>query len=267
MEREPAVAGQFYPAHQQKLQAMLAAFMPQCDHRHVFGVISPHAGYIYSGGVAGKTFSRIHIPDQVIILGPNHHGVGHSAALYPAGSWSTPLGSAPIDSQLSALILETCPLVSEDDRAHRFEHSLEVQVPFLQYLNPQVRIVPICLGRLDLPSLLTLGRQLGECLSHLASKDILLVASSDMTHYESADQAQRKDQMAIEKICALDAEGLYRVVVERRISMCGVLPTVVLIEACKKLGAQRAELVQYSNSGAVTGDTQEVVGYAGLVVE
>jgi MEMO1 family protein len=267
MEREPAVAGQFYPADKEKLRTMLAAFMPRHENRKVFGVVSPHAGYIYSGGVAGRTFAQVQVPDQVIILGPNHHGVGHHAALYPGGFWQTPLGPVAIAAQLSNLLLENCPALAEDDRAHRFEHSLEVQVPFLQYLNPSVRLVPICLGRLDLQALLELGRQLGNCLKQQENLDVLLVASSDMTHYESAEQAQRKDHAAIEKICALDAEGLYRVVAERRISMCGVLPTVVLLQACKQLGARKASLVEYTNSAAVTGDQREVVGYAGMVIE
>lgn len=266
MHREPAVAGQFYPANKDKLRDLIAGFIPQGESRKVMGVVSPHAGYVYSGAVAGQTLAQARIPDRVVILGPNHHGIGHRAALYPAGCWKTPLGEVVIDEPLARTLLERCSLLTEDPAAHRFEHSLEVQVPFLQFLNPQVRIVPICLGRINLAELMAFGRELGTCLKDI-KEDILLVASSDMTHYESAAQAREKDTAAVEKILALDPEGLYQVVAARRISMCGVIPTVAMLAACTELGARSATLVRYANSGEITGDTREVVGYAGLVIE
>ncbi|WP_305046308.1 AmmeMemoRadiSam system protein B [Geoalkalibacter sp.] len=265
MDREPAVAGQFYPADQEQLRTLLASLIPAGEPGKALGIVSPHAGYVYSGAVAGHTYSQVRIPDKVVILGPNHHGHGQRAALYPAGAWLTPLGRVAIDTLLSQRLRETCTLLAEDALAHRFEHSLEVQVPFLQYLNPQVRIAAICLGRLGLAELLDLGRALGECLK-ASGEEILLVASSDMTHYESAEQARVKDSAAIGRILALDPEGLYQVVGARRISMCGVLPAVVMLAACRELGASRGRLVQYGNSGDVSGDFHQVVGYAGLVI-
>ncbi|WP_429886199.1 AmmeMemoRadiSam system protein B [Geoalkalibacter halelectricus] len=265
MERQPAVAGQFYPANRDKLRALLAGLVPRTVPSKALGVVSPHAGYVYSGGVAGETLAQVHIPDRVVILGPNHQGLGPSAALYSIGSWQTPLGTVAIDEPLARKLLEDCKLLSADSTAHRFEHSLEVQVPFLQYLNPEVRIVPICLGRVGLDELLSFGADLGECLKQ-AGGEILMVASSDMTHYESAAQAREKDTAAIDKILALDPEGLYQVVAARHISMCGVIPTVAMLAACRHMGARGATLVRYTNSGAVTGDTREVVGYAGVVI-
>lgn len=265
MDREPAVAGQFYPADKEKLREIVAGFVPPVERRKAMGVISPHAGYVYSGSVAGRTFAQVEVPDRVVILGPNHHGFGHRAALYPAGAWRTPLGRVAVDAVLSQKLLEKCPLLGEDALAHQMEHSLEVQVPFLQYLNPQLRIAAICLGRLGLAELLELGRCLGECLASFGD-EVLLVASSDMTHYESAEQARVKDMAAIEKILALDPAGLHQVVASRNISMCGVLPTVVMLEACRQRGATGARLVQYANSGEVSGDYRQVVGYAGVIV-
>ncbi|WP_305041428.1 AmmeMemoRadiSam system protein B [Geoalkalibacter sp.] len=265
MDREPVVAGQFYPADKEKLRALVAGFVPPGERRKAIGVMSPHAGYVYSGSVAGRTFAQVEVPERVLILGPNHQGLGHRAALYPAGAWRTPLGRVAVDAVLSQKLLEKCPRLAEDALAHRLEHSLEVQVPFLQYLNPQLRIAAICLGRLGLSELLALGRSIGECL-HGAGEEILVVASTDMTHYESAERARVKDMAAIERILALDPEGLYQVVSSRNISMCGVLPTVVMLEACRHRGATSACLVQYTNSGEVSGDDRQVVGYAGVVV-
>ncbi len=266
MDRQPAVAGQFYPGQEQQLRDMVAGFMPQTQNRRALGIVSPHAGYLYSGAIAGETFAQIHIPDRVLILGPNHHGVGSGAAVDAAGAWVTPLGRTPIDGELAQTLVENCSLLSADESAHRFEHSLEVQLPFVQYLNPRARIVPICFSRFPLASLIQLGEELGDTLKKHAD-DILVVASSDMTHYESGEQAREKDTAAIERILDLDPEGLFQVVAQRHITMCGMIPTVVMLAACRRLGAKQASLVRYGNSGEVTGDQREVVGYAGLLVE
>jgi AmmeMemoRadiSam system protein B len=227
--------------------------------------MAPHAGYIYSGAIAGETFAQVRIPPRVIVIGPNHRGVGHPAAVFPSGSWTTPLGEAAIDADLAQRLLSECPGLLADTAAHRFEHSLEVQVPFLQYLNPDVAIVPICLAHLPLTNLLSMGKALGEALAR-SGEDVLLVASSDMTHYESAEVARRQDRLALDRVLALDPEGLYRTVSEKRISMCGFMPTALMLAAAVEMGAATASLVRYGNSGDVTGDPSEVVGYAGVIV-
>lgn len=266
MLRTPAVAGQFYPGSRTTLEPLLARLLPQVEpKRAVFGVMSPHAGYVYSGGVAGCTFAGITIPPEVVILGPNHHGVGHQAAVYAHGGWEMPLGPVPIAEVLAAAVLAACPMTAADTTAHRFEHSLEVQVPFLQALAGELAIVPICIGRLPLEVLLALGDGLAVALRTRPVRP-LLVASTDMTHYESGEVARRKDDLALRHVLDLDPAGLYRTVSTNRISMCGVLPTVIMLQAAKALGASRAELAGYANSGDVTGDQGEVVGYAGVIV-
>lgn len=264
MLRSAAVAGQFYPGRKDALEATVRSLLPSvAEQVSAIALVVPHAGYVYSGGVAGETYAGIAIPDEVVILGPNHHGRGHLAAVYAHGSWETPLGRTPIAEELAARILKSCPLTAEDELAHLREHSLEVQLPFLQVLAPQARIVPLCIGHLPLESLLLLGDGLAAAL--LASETMpLIVASNDMSHFESGSTARKKDSLALERVLDLDAEGLYRVVRDNRISMCGVLPVVVMLQAAKALGATRGELICYRNSGDVTGDQSEVVGYAGV---
>jgi MEMO1 family protein len=266
MMRAPAVAGQFYPGNSTVLAAELSRLIPSvAERRLALGVMSPHAGYVYSGAVAGRTFAAVTIPPEVVILGPNHHGVGHQAAVYSRGGWEMPLGVVPIAEQLAEAVLTACPMTAADPAAHRFEHSLEVQVPFLQALAGELAIVPICIGRLPLEVLLALGDGLAVALRTRPVRP-LLVASTDMTHYESGEAARRKDELALRHVLDLDPAGLYRTVSANRISMCGVLPTVIMLQAAKALGASRAELACYANSGDVTGDQREVVGYAGVIV-
>lgn len=266
MPRSPAVAGQFYPKHPAALTRTLDQLIPPVvKKRSVFGVMVPHAGYVYSGAVAGRTFAGVTIPPEVVILGPNHHGTGHQAAISRQDSWDTPLGSVPVAGELVDAILAACPATAADDQAHLYEHSLEVQVPFLQTLLAEVAIAPLCIGRLSLETLLAIGDGLAQALRTRPQRP-LMVASTDMTHYESGDEARRKDHLALERVLALDPEGLYQTVGAYRISMCGVLPTVVMMRAAIRLGATRAELVAYANSGDVTGDQREVVGYAGVMV-
>lgn len=266
MVRQPAVAGQFYTDDPRRLRAELAGLIPAgVPKRRVTGVVAPHAGYVYSGSVAGTVYSAIEIPRTVVILGPNHHGFGEAAAIYPEGDWLTPLGAVPVDARLSALIGAHAPLIAADQSAHRFEHSLEVQVPFLQYLRCGVRIVPICLGFGDIERC----RQLGEGLARAVrafGEDVLIVASSDMTHYESAEEARIKDEAAIARVLDLDPEGLVRICREKGITMCGVIPSTVMLVAAKELGATKAELLRYNTSGDVTGDNRQVVAYAAMAV-
>jgi len=264
MHRSAVVAGQFYPGRKDRLQEALEALVPEAIEEHTsIALMSPHAGYIYSGRVAGRTFSNEKVPDEVIILGPNHHGRGHMAAVYASGSWETPLESTRIAAELARKVLAECPMTAEDTLAHRFEHSLEVQLPFLQYRNPELQIVPVCISRMPLAQLLELGEGLARAAASRGSRP-LIVASTDMTHYESGAVAREKDFLALEKVLALDPAGLFDVVSGHRISMCGVMPTVVMLQAALALGATSAELVSYSNSGDVTGDQSEVVGYAGV---
>lgn len=267
MQRRPAVAGHFYPENPERLRRMVEGFMAggREGEQPAFGIISPHAGYIYSGAVAGETFARIRVPQTVVIVGPNHHGIGHPAALYAEGNWVTPLGEIEVDEDLAATIQLECPVLRSDPAAHRLEHSLEVQVPFIQSKAPAASIVPICLGFLPLEDLLDLGEGLGRAIASW-SNEVLIVASTDMTHYESGESARQKDSRALDRVLALDPEGLWETVRRERISMCGAVPTVVMLAAARHLGASSATLVRYSNSGDVTGDQSRVVGYAGGLV-
>lgn len=266
MLRQPAVAGHFYPGKRQPLHDLIERLLPTDKAPSAArGIISPHAGYVYSGAIAAATFAAVNVPEQVIVMGPNHHGFGHSAALYASGSWLTPLGEVMIDAGLAALLLAACPALACDESAHLREHSLEVQIPLIQMLNPVAQIVPICFGHLPLDVLVQTGEQIGALLNEQA-RDVLLVASSDMTHFESASRAREHDFLALERILALDPEGLYTIVHEQRISMCGVIPTVVMLAAVRVMGGQQAELIRYGNSGEVSGDDTDVVGYAGVVI-
>ena len=266
MIRQPAVAGQFYPSDPLQLRADLTALVVRADSREqVLGIIAPHAGYMYSGMVAGAVYGVVEVPQTVIVLGPNHHGLGTQAALYPEGNWMTPLGSVPINSRLAELVRKHAPLVEIDTVAHNYEHSLEVQIPFLQYVNPAVSIVPVCLGFSDFASCRSLGEGIARAINEFG-EHVLIVASSDMTHYESAAAAKQKDDLAIKEALALNPEGLLKVCREKGITMCGVIPATVMLVAAKSLGALRARLVRYATSGDVTGDQRQVVAYAALTV-
>jgi AmmeMemoRadiSam system protein B len=266
MIRQPAVAGQFYTDNSEKLRAQLQTLIIAAPAKEkVIGIVSPHAGYIYSGAVAGMLFGQVAVSSTVVILGPNHHGIGAPAAIFPEGSWQTPLGSVPIDSDLARLIKKHSPLVEADQKAHLFEHSLEVQLPFLQFVRPEVNIVPLCLGFGDFRTCQQLGAGIAAAIREF-ERDVLIVASSDMTHYETAAAARQKDEQAIHKMLALDPEGLLHVCREKDITMCGVVPATVMLVAAKGLGATEARLVRYATSGDVTGDNSQVVAYAALTV-
>jgi AmmeMemoRadiSam system protein B len=270
MEREPAVAGRFYPSDPGELAGEVACFLAgpprgrasAVPPRHAFGVLSPHAGYVYSGAVAGATFARVAVPRRVVVLCPNHTGAGEPVAAWPGGSWRTPLGSVPVDGEMTREIV-AAGLASPDREAHLREHALEVELPFLQVRNPGVSIAAICLGRLPFGRC----REIGEGLARVARRHgALLVASSDMSHYLPASVAREKDRMAIERMLALDPRGLHEVVSREEISMCGFVPASILLVAAVAQGAREAELVRYATSGDVTGDQGSVVGYAGLVL-
>jgi AmmeMemoRadiSam system protein B len=267
MIRIPAVASQFYPGEPSTLQRTLQEIVPEgpTPKKKALAVVSPHAGYIYSGSVAGQTFAQVAIPSTCIIMGPNHHGRGAEAALMASGVWRMPLGDVAINEKVAQSILANSQVIREDARAHELEHSLEVQVPFLQYLQPSLSIVPICLSVLSYEDCKEIGSALARTVSEFEEK-ILLVASSDMSHYESREEASRKDKMAIDRVLDLDPEGLYSTVFGKRISMCGIIPATIALIAALKLGCQQGELVRYTDSGEVSGDIDQVVGYAGLVL-
>lgn len=266
MVRSAVVAGKFYPAEESALRGMVDGFLAAGKGGDsAIGIVSPHAGYLYSGAIAGLTFGMTQVPERVVILGPNHQGVGHPAAVYPAGSWRTPLGEIAIDEELSEAILREIPLLGRDPLAHRYEHSLEVQVPFIQSRAPGARIAALCLAAVPLSELLAIGEGMARVIAGCSEK-VLMVASSDMSHYVPAGIARQKDGLALDRILALDPEGLWQTVRQERISMCGVAPVTVMLAAARQLGARNASLVRYGNSGEVTGDQEQVVGYAGVVV-
>jgi len=266
MVRKPAVAGQFYTNDPSRLRDQLETFV-KTEHAKIkiYGAIVPHAGYIYSGAVAGAVYARINIPETVVILGPNHHGIGSKAALYPPGEWLTPLGTIGIDQQLSSAIRSSSPLVVEDNTAHQNEHSIEVQVPFLQFLKPNVSIVPLCLGFTDFSSCKSLGLSLAQAISSY-QKEVLIIASSDMSHYQSAEVARHEDLLALREVLNMNPEGMYSIVTGRGITMCGIIPVTVMLIAAMALGASKSELIRYATSGEVSGDFNQVVGYAGVMV-
>lgn len=239
--------------------------VPHAEPERVLGIIAPHAGYMYSGKVAGRVYGAIRVPDTVLVLGPNHTGLGSPAALSPPGEWLTPLGTVPIDSRLSGLILEHAPVVHEDPTAHRFEHSLEVQLPFLQYRNPKVSIAALCLSLLDLAALSRLSEGIARAIKAYGG-EVLMVASSDMTHYESAAHAKAKDDLALAEVAHLNPEALLKVCRQQDITMCGVIPAAVMLMVAKMLGAKSSRLVAYSTSGEASGDFRRVVAYAAVTV-
>lgn len=266
MQRQSAVAGQFYSGSAAQLRSELATLIPLTDvKRKVTGIIAPHAGFMYSGAVAGKVYAGIEIPARVLILGPNHRGVGAPAALYPAGEWHTPLGPVPIDSRLNELLQLHVPFIQSDTLAHQHEHSLEVQLPFIRFLRPDVSIAALCLGQGDYAAVRRIGEGIAAAIRAFGD-DVLIVASSDMTHYESAESARAKDQLALDRVLALDPEGLLQVCHSERITMCGVVPSAIMLVAARELGATQAELAAYATSGDVTGDKRQVVGYAAMTV-
>jgi len=267
MIRHPVVAGQFYPALASQLRTMLKSLVEEkVEKEDVLGVVSPHAGYIYSGAVAGVVLSKIKFKDTFILMGPNHSGRGKPLSIMTQGTWKTPLGEVEIDAELARRILDGSRHLQEDAAAHQYEHSLEVQLPFLQYFKPEVRIVPIVLGFAGSSVYKEVGKEIARAIKE-AKREVVLLASSDMTHYESQESAKRKDNQAIEAILKLDEDELLRRVQELDISMCGYAPTVSLLSAAKELGAKSAELVKYQTSGDVTGDYSAVVGYAGIVIK
>jgi AmmeMemoRadiSam system protein B len=265
--RQPAVAARFYPGNEDSLREEVLQYIGQDRSLdRAIGVVMPHAGYMFSGAVAGETAAAIRIPDNTIILGPNHTGIGPAVSVYPGGAWRMPFGDVSVNETLAGRILARCELAMSDEMAHLREHSIEVQLPFLYYGGTgYLSFVPITLSMLGKDECRILGKALADIISEY-EEDVLLVSSSDMTHYESHESAKEKDTEAIARILDLDPDGLLDVVVGRSMSMCGIIPTTVMLYAALALGAREARLVRYTTSGEVTGDYAQVVGYAGIVV-
>jgi MEMO1 family protein len=270
LEREPAVAGRFYPSDPAELAEEVTSLLAgrpggraaAGPSRPAMGVLAPHAGYVYSGAVAGATWARVAVPRRVVILCPNHTGAGQRVAAWPGGAWVTPLGRVPVDEAMTREIVES-GLATPDREAHRYEHALEVQLPFLQLRRPDVAIAALCVAGLPFARC----QEIGEGLALVAARhQALVVASSDMSHYLPAAVAREKDRLALDRVLALDARGLHEVVTRNDISMCGFVPATIMLVAAVAQGAQEAELVRYGNSGEVTGDDGSVVGYAGVVL-
>jgi AmmeMemoRadiSam system protein B len=265
--RHPAVAGRFYPRDPDDLRAQVQSYLsPPSDTISALGCIVPHAGYMYSGHVAGAVYARLTIPRCMILMCPNHTGMGHPLAIMSTGRWETPLGQVPIDSALAADLKGRFPLLSEDAEAHRAEHSAEVQLPFIQSRRPDCTFVPIALGTSRYELLEPLGIAIADAVQAVG-EPVLIIASSDMNHYENDTITRIKDQKAIERILVMDARGLFDVVMNEDISMCGFGPTVVMLAAARRLGATETELIRYATSGDISGDRERVVGYAGIIVK
>lgn len=264
--RLPAVAGRFYPGDDKSLRLSIKELCQAAPatKKSVLAAVSPHAGYVYSGGVAGETIGQIDVPESVVLLGPNHTGKGQPVALSTT-SWQMPMGTVPVDLDLAQKLLNKTAYIQKDELAHRYEHSLEVQLPFLQLQQPKLSIVPIAISHISYQALEEIGQVLASVIQK-SGKEVLLLASSDMTHYEPRSVAEKKDHYVLKKITDMDPATLYRSVTSHRISMCGIMPVTVALIAALTLGATKTELVRYTDSGEITGDTEQVVGYAGLLI-
>jgi AmmeMemoRadiSam system protein B len=267
--RLPAVAGTFYESSPERLRAQVAACYesnpkPQARETFVGGVV-PHAGLMYSGHVAAAFYGAVELPRRFIILCPNHTGAGHFAAINRTGSWRTPLGDVAIDAPLAEALMARTPLLAEDRQAHAREHSLEVQLPFLQERLAAFTFVPICLGAHRYDYCEEIGKAIADVIA-IEPEPIGILASSDLNHYEDQQATLRKDQLAIDQVLALDPHELWKVVGERDISMCGFIPATTMLIAARQLGATHARLLKHATSGDVNKDYGHVVGYASLVV-
>jgi MEMO1 family protein len=264
--RPPAVAGRFYPGAAAELAAEVARYLGSpAPTPGVVGAVAPHAGYVYSGACAGKTFRRLEVPRQVVVLAPNHTGRGVPISVSDAAAFRLPGGDVPVDASLRAAILDGIPGARLDARAHQHEHAVEVELPFLRARRPDVAVVPVVLGGLSGEEAVALGEALARVLATFHA-EVLVLASSDMCHYLPDDVTRQRDRLAIDRLLALDALGLYRTCEEHDISMCGVLPATAMLACARARGANAAELCCYATSGDAFGDRDRVVGYAGVIV-
>ncbi len=267
MIREAIVAGKFYPDSPARLKEMIEGMVDErAKKEDAIGLVSPHAGYVYSGSVSGAVVSLIKLKDTYIIIGPNHTGMGKPFSIMTQGAWKTPLGKVDIDTELAGRILASSRYLEEGSEAHRLEHSIEVQLPFLQYFGKQFKLVPIVLSYADINVYKEIGQAIAVAIKSIRRKTII-IASSDMTHYETQNLAREKDNRAIEAILELNEDKLAKRIKDFNITMCGYAPVVSLITAARELGAGKAELAKYQTSGDVSGDYSSVVGYAGIIIK
>jgi len=265
MIRRPVVAGSFYPGSKASLEKELSQFITFAkEKKKVIGLISPHAGYVYSGGCAGKGFGTVEVPDRVIILGVNHRGMGAPFAVDGSDYWNTPLGDAAVDKEMAEKVVENSTIFKIDSHAGAHEHSLEVQVPFIRYVNPNAKILPVTISSGNSDRIIRGGKEIAQLIE--GRSDVLIVSSTDMSHYIDAETAKVLDQKAIDNILAMNPQGLFNTVAREGISMCGVAPTTMMLSAALELGARTSEVIQYTNSGEVSGDFSQVVGYLSMIV-
>jgi len=278
--RKPAVAGSFYAGDLKSLNRQIEnCFLHKIGpgeiplanperKNNIVGLVSPHAGYMYSGPVAANGFYKIALdgkPDTIIILGPNHRGFGEDISIMAEGKWETPLGELKIDTDIAESILKNSKIIKNDNKAHQFEHSIEVQLPFIQYIfGKNIKFVPICMTRQDINTDIEIAQSI---CSSVADKDILIIASSDFTHYESQESAINMDKQAINAILNFDPKRLYDMTYQKNLSMCGPGPITVMLNICEILGAKKAELLKYATSGDITGMHDQVVGYASIIIK
>ncbi|MEW5757905.1 MAG: AmmeMemoRadiSam system protein B [Candidatus Omnitrophota bacterium] len=268
MLREPAVAGRFYPQSKSDLIKQITSFLPKkIQKKDVVGAILPHAGYIYSGKVAVETACIIEPKKIFIVIGPNHSGIGENFSIQTKGKWLTPLGEVAIEEYLASELLKNSLLLKEDSLAHKFEHSIEVELPILQYFNTSFKFIPIAIMSSDTEKLKEFGNELAINLEKSGRiKDIVIIASSDMTHYEKHEEASKKDKVAIDAILSLDADLLVKNLTKLNITMCGWGPAIILLSYAKKIKANKTKLIKYQTSAAASGDYNSVVGYAGIII-
>ncbi len=266
MIRKAAWQGRFYPGDEKKLSGMIEEFMPvRQETIDVKGIVVPHAGYIYSGPVAGEVYSRVNIPDRVVIFSPNHWEGRTRAGVDPSDKWETIYGTVSLDEKLRKALLKESSLLSESAGAHQKEHAIEVQLPFLQKKKGNdFRFVPVALMGMRMESLDEISQALVKVIS--AQKDeILPIASTDMSHHIPEEEARKMDKLAIDRMLAMDPEGLYKTVVSNGITMCGMPAAYITLKTAMSLGASKAELIRYTTSAEASGDYARVVGYAGVV--
>jgi hypothetical protein len=266
--RKPQVAGQFYSSSSGRLKKEIELLIDkEAAKREVIACMMPHAGYMYSGKVAGKVASSIKIKERVVLIGPNHTGYGREFGIMTEGTWQMPFGEVAVDAELATQILKRSCCLEEDSLCHAYEHSLEVELPFLQYFKNDFSIVPIALAAGDLEAYKKIGTEIANTIRELnLTQSVLIVASSDMTHYESQKSAEKKDKAAIEAILELNENKLWEKIKSLDISMCGYAAAITMLSAAKLLGAKKSELLSYQTSGDVTGDYASVVGYCGIIV-
>ncbi|HTV54272.1 MAG TPA: AmmeMemoRadiSam system protein B [Terriglobia bacterium] len=268
--RPPAVAGRFYPSNPEVLSRDLDRYLkpevPEQERPGVKGCVVPHAGYMYSGHVAGAVYRNLPSQPSYVILGPNHYGRGAPLAIISSGDWATPLGDVPVDTDLCEAIKAKCKALQEDSVAHAKEHSLEVQLPFLQQHVGKFSFAPIAIAAVEYAQLHRLGTAIAEVVGS-RGRPVAIIASSDMNHYQPDAVTRAKDRLAIEQILALSPEGLFEVVNRERISMCGYGPVVSMLVAARSLDASKAALEKYATSADAGGDPRAVVGYAGIIVQ